>query len=370
MKNYKREIIILCLLLLAITAIFYFVDLDITLENRFYNQSDGWFRANDVPWKQIRDYSNLPALLLSVFALVGLILSFNFRRYAPYRKIYLYLVALMLIGPGLIVNLVLKENFGRPRPRSITEFNGKYQYENPLAYDASSPGKSFPCGHASMGFYFFGIYILFRNSRKFLAALGLSLGLVWGGLIGYARMLQGGHFFSDVIWSAALIYLLALWLFHLFRFPPSLTVIPRELSSGKKKIWTAVISIVIVFLILAVLLATPRSRKQGIKIEDFDLAQSAELQIDLQFLKGDLEIIQSDELFIQWEFQGFGFPKSTIRYELEKSRQDSLYIIDFRQYTFGYFTELQQNIVLHIPVQKKIILNYSIANEKYSRRYP
>ncbi|HCX59124.1 MAG TPA: PAP2 family protein, partial [Candidatus Cloacimonas sp.] len=65
------------------------------------------------------------------------------------RKLYLFLVLAMIIGPGIIVNSALKENWGRPRPRDVEQFGGRYAYEAPLEIDLSSPGKSFPCGHAT-----------------------------------------------------------------------------------------------------------------------------------------------------------------------------------------------------------------------------
>jgi lipid A 4'-phosphatase len=370
MKLYKREIIIISLLLLLVTAVFYFIELDINLQKIFYDQDTGWFLAKQAPWKQLRDYSSLPALLLSVFALAGIILGYNFMRYAPYRKIFQYLVLLMVIGPGLIINVVLKDNFGRPRPRSITEFSGKYQYEAPLAYDSSSPGKSFPCGHASMGFYFFGVFILFRSVKRKLAIAGLIFSFTWGGLIGYTRMLQGGHFFSDVIWSAALVYLIAVLLFQLFKFSPNLLIKHTEMATGRKRIMTIAFSILIVLMILGVLLATPRDKKHKVLVDEMEYAQAGKMELDLKFLKGDLEIIPADKLLIQWDFEGFGFPKSNIRHNIQTTSQDSIFSLEFSQYTRGFFTEFQQEITLYLPKNRNIEINYSIAGQEFIRYFP
>jgi len=369
MKNYYKEIIIISLLLLTVTAIFYFTDLDVNLEKHFFDQSTGWTRAIETPWKQLFDYSSVPALLLAIFALVGIILGYNSRRFAPYRKIYLYLVTLMIIAPGLLVNTVLKENFGRPRPRSITEFGGKYQYEAPLAYDSSSPGKSFPSGHASMGFYFFGVYILFRKRKKFIAGIGLATGILWGGLIGYTRMLQGGHFFSDVIWSAALVYITAIVLFHLFKFSPDLKIKAKELPQGKKRVMTVGFSSLIFLIIICVLLATPRDKKHRVLIEEKDYALADTLLLNLQFYEGEIEIIPSDKLYIQWRFQGFGFPKSNINHKLETEWSGSTYEVEFSQDMRGFFTEMQQEILVYIPEDKNVELNYSLGSKEVSKKY-
>jgi uncharacterized membrane protein len=255
----------------------------------------------------------------------------------------------MVAGPGLIVNVILKDNFGRPRPRNIIEFSGKYEHEKPLVYDASSPGKSFPCGHASMGFYFLGVYILYRRRRQFLANLGLVTGIFWGGLIGITRMLQGGHFFSDVIYSAGLIYLTALILYHSLKFSPDLKIKTREISTSKKRILTAALSILIILFILGVLLATPRNKSHTVKFERSAIEQAKLIKVDLHLLEADFQILQADSLYLRWQFEGFGFPKSNIRHTLQTSWQDSIYVINLEQYIRGHFTELQQSVRLYLP---------------------
>ncbi|MFA6961445.1 MAG: phosphatase PAP2 family protein [Opitutaceae bacterium] len=115
---------------------------------------------------------------------------------------------LMLLGPGLLVNLAGKEGMGRPRPRSVIEFGGKDEYR--VAGWPGPPGdgrKSFPSGHASMGFYLMAGYFVWRGRRPALARASLAAGLVMGAAIGWARIAQGGHFLSDIIWAGAVVFL-------------------------------------------------------------------------------------------------------------------------------------------------------------------
>lgn len=372
MSSYQKELLIICLGLIAVTAVFYFFELDVALQRYFYSQADGWFMAKETPWQQIRDYSNLPALLLAIFSLVGIILGYNFRRYAPYRKIFVFFVILMVIGPGLIVNLVLKDNFGRPRPRHIVEFNGKYQHEKPLAYDPTSPGKSFPCGHASMGFYFFGVYILFRRKLRLLSILGMLVGLFWGGLIGLTRMIQGGHFLSDVIYSGVILYLCALVIFRLLKFSPDLRIKVEEISSQKKRVVTGLLSILILLLTAAVLLATPRDKKHTVRFDNYTIRNSRKLHLNLELVEGELSLIPADSLLYQNRFEGFGFPKSNLRHKFTAAKQDSIYYIDFIQYVKGYFTELKHEITLYLPRDKDILITGKIGDVTLDKRlyYP
>ena len=42
----------------------------------------------------------------------------------------------------------------------------------------------------------------------------LLLGLGYGGLMGLGRMIQGAHFFSDVVWAGGFVYLTALSFYY------------------------------------------------------------------------------------------------------------------------------------------------------------
>jgi len=59
-------------------------------------------------------------------------------------------------------------------------------------------------------------FLLYRKHRR-LALLLFGVGLAAGGAVGLARIIQGRHFASDVLWSAACVYYSALFLFVLFR---------------------------------------------------------------------------------------------------------------------------------------------------------
>ncbi|NLZ16618.1 MAG: phosphatase PAP2 family protein, partial [Desulfobulbaceae bacterium] len=82
---------------------------------------------------------------------------------------------------------------------------------------------AFPSGHAAVAFSLMLPYFFLRQQQPHASKCFLFLGLSWGLLIGVMRVSQGGHFFSDVIWSGAIIYLLGVSLAALFRFDQSPT---------------------------------------------------------------------------------------------------------------------------------------------------
>ncbi|MCF7920597.1 MAG: phosphatase PAP2 family protein [Candidatus Cloacimonetes bacterium] len=370
MNKINIEVIIVLILLLVSTLLFIFSNLDNALLKYFWNAENGWFLAELPPWLQIREYSSIPALFIAIGAIFLFILGLNVRKFEKYRKHCLYLILLMLLAPGLIVNTILKENFGRPRPRDTIQFNGKYNYEKPLVYDTASPGKSFPCGHASMGFYFFAFYILNRKRNKKFARAAFGITLFWGGLIGLTRMVQGAHYLSDVIWSAFICYLSALWLYHIFRFENEFYFVPRSgISSGKKRVFTIIASILMVLIIFAVTLATPVNKWHTVNTVNILLNNSNSLEIDLLLEPAEIEIIRADSLFIRWNYQGFGAPKSRLRSLEEASLIDSTYFLSVKQYKVGFFTEFQQNIKIYLPKNQITHLRYQIGDELFENYY-
>lgn len=203
------------IVLLALFTIF--VDakaLDLSVSSRWYQGELGWPWSKHFLCELIYNYGTWPALGVAIYSLYAFIRSFFDARYRSKRKAYLYLVLVMIIGPGLVVNTALKQQWGRPRPRRILEFGGKYAYEAPWQMDKSSPGNSFPSGHASMGFYFLALSLLSRRKRWRKSFWIGVLAFAWGATIGFVRIVQGGHFFTDVLWAAGIVWLVSILLYY------------------------------------------------------------------------------------------------------------------------------------------------------------
>lgn len=193
--------------LAAATVVLRATSIDVDAERAFYR--DGWYRADDPLWSFLYHYGVVPAWAVSVGSLVLLAASRWKRALAAHRRVLLYLVLVMIVGPGLIVNTVFKEHWGRPRPMDLPQFGGSYEFVE--VWDKGDPdrGQSFPSGHASTGFYFFALYFVLRDRSRSSAWPWLAAALGFGSLMGLARMIQGKHFVSDVVWSAGFVYLTA-----------------------------------------------------------------------------------------------------------------------------------------------------------------
>lgn len=325
------------IIFMGITAIlFNLFPIDLAVQDHYY--SDGWHLNENSLVRFVYNYSNLPALFTVIAALILYALSYSrLKRYAIYRKIFIYLTVMMVLGPGLVINALLKENWGRPRPRQLVEYGGIYQYEAPLNIDKSSPGKSFPCGHASMGFYFFALAFALSPFRRKAALFTHIFAAIYGGLIGWVRIMQGGHFLSDVIFSGCIVYLLSLVVWHLMRLhhsPLSSLQAPKKSISKAGKI---AIAGVIVLIIIATSLGTPHNKMQSYKDDRLD-AESIELNLN----KAQVVLEPANRSQILFESIGFGFPGSKNRLKLHSSENS----ISFTQETKGFFSELNTNALV------------------------
>ena len=120
---------------------------------------------------------------------------------------WLYLGLTSLIGPLLVSNIILKNNWGRARPMQVEEFGGKMDYSLPLQLsDQCQTNCSFVAGEPSSMFMIFISLAFIVSSRRYWFA---GLALVLGSLSGLMRMGQGGHFFSDVVFAGLFMALVA-----------------------------------------------------------------------------------------------------------------------------------------------------------------
>jgi len=184
---------------------------DLTVSSKFFIDG-GWPIGELFPWKLLYRVDRIPAVLLAAAGVAAAALSFLKPSLKQWRKSAVFLVLFLALGPGLLVNAVFKDGWGRPRPREITQFGGKKQFLQPWEKGVHGQGRSFPSGHASAAFFLIAPFFIYRRRRARLARGWLIGGIVFGVLMSIARIAQGGHFLSDNIWAFGMIYLTGLLL--------------------------------------------------------------------------------------------------------------------------------------------------------------
>jgi lipid A 4'-phosphatase len=175
---------------------------DLAISGLFFTP-DGGFAMHGQPWEQFA-YRSVPVLMLTVnLGLVGLwlfnrfsgrgVLGFNGRKLA-------FLLCLLALVPGLLVNQLLKEHWGRARPVKLAQFGGHEQF-TPAFVRSDQGGGSFSSGHVAAAAYLVGVaLVVFGRSSPWVA-----LAVLYTALVAVARIAAGGHFFSDVITSLFLV---------------------------------------------------------------------------------------------------------------------------------------------------------------------
>ncbi len=120
-------------------------------------------------------------------------------------RIASFLALSLIIGPGLLVNTLFKDNWGRARPHQILEFGGSAHF-TPAAVlaDQCTRNCSFPSGHGALAFWLMAVALVVPARWRVLA---MTIAVIIGFLVGAMRIAQGGHFLSDVV-AAALIVVL------------------------------------------------------------------------------------------------------------------------------------------------------------------
>lgn len=217
MQKTSRQALIWLGLVVLTTVPFWLTPLDVIVTGWFYQPACGgtWlldcyplFRTlfyDSVPW--------LTGLLLfgSVLLMVGT-LFYQRQRWAGLRRQALYVLLVLVLGSGLVVNAVFKEHWGRPRPVQIEAFGGDKPYAPPGYYVAGNRGHSFPSGHVSVGVACLAFWFLWRREHPRRARVALYSALALSIAIGLTRMAAGGHFLSDVIWAGWMVAGVALLL--------------------------------------------------------------------------------------------------------------------------------------------------------------
>ncbi len=204
-----------------------FAGIDLWFTGLFWNGTEGFF-LRDAWWARVA-YRIIPILTFSVvgIALVGLIINAVRRRpLGPLRsRVFLYLIAVVAIGPGLVVNVVFKDHWGRARPRDVVEFGGAKAFTPAFVISDQCPKNcSFVAGHPSMAFAMVALALVAaRKRRAWLIALALTVGAV----VGFGRIVQGGHFLSDVVFSAIFTVAVAVGLYRLFRLDSGASDVDR-----------------------------------------------------------------------------------------------------------------------------------------------
>lgn len=158
--------------------------------------------------KLINDYVPAAFRTVILIALVGWLVTTLGKRGKAWRLPLAFVVLAGTLGPGILVNSGFKDNWQRARPYQVEPFGGTQQFTRAAVMtDQCNNNCSFVSGHVACGFFLASLMLVDRRRR---VAWGVS-GVAAAWVIGFARMADGAHWLSDVLWAGP-ITLLCSWI--------------------------------------------------------------------------------------------------------------------------------------------------------------
>lgn len=216
-------ITVLIAVTLALSAVFLVVPaFDLWFSRQFYDPALG-FPASRVPafiW--LRSLSETIVWIIAGVLLASVLLKLILPRrtsLVPVRTT-LFLSATLALGPGLLVNGLLKSVWGRPRPVEVVDFGGDQPFVGAWHMsDFCGTNCSFVSGEASFGIWLMAL--AFVVPRRFRNPVLVATGIL-AFIFSMNRIAFGGHFLSDVLISWALtLLIIALAYRFIFVRPPA-----------------------------------------------------------------------------------------------------------------------------------------------------
>jgi lipid A 4'-phosphatase len=225
----NRTGLIVALSLAVVTGLAFglYPELDLRIARYFY----GFVDANHnvfawriyPPFMLARDAGLWVGTLLAASAVAALVIKLIL----PRRKLLIsgraivFLIATLILAPGALVNGLLKDYGGRPRPIDVTQFSGTEHFVAWWDPRGDCPGNcSFVSGDVAGAFWTIAPAALAPPAWRALAygaALALGMGMA------AIRVMAGGHFVSDVIFAGIFTFLI-IWIVHglIYRWPRTL----------------------------------------------------------------------------------------------------------------------------------------------------
>lgn len=188
---------------LSALVFIFFPQIDLYISALFFNGES--FPANGTPLEEFF-YISVKPIILTLAISTFLLFLYNFfgkkNLLNINAKVVLYILLVLGVAPGLIVNATLKDNWERARPSQTVNFGGEKKF-TPAYIISDQGGYSFSSGHAAAAFSLIGFVLLAKKRKK----IWMSIALIYAFGVGAARIAAGGHFFSDVITSFFIVYI-------------------------------------------------------------------------------------------------------------------------------------------------------------------
>ncbi len=334
--------------LTAITWVILALDLDLKVSGLFFSEEKGWIYKDAQPWRALYLYGTIPGLALTLGALTAFFFGFIKSRWQAYQKQMLILALTSIVGAGILVNGILKPYCGRPRPREVIPFNGQWEFTSPCFNNAPGKGLSFPCGHCTMAFLFVTLIYLRRQSPA-IAYGGAIFGLVYGGLMGITRAVQGAHFVTDTLWAFGVLTMVSLLLHYILIPLMGQTWLKRQRYSSKQIAVAGICTTLVIAIITIVFL----TRRPYYEMSTHPLLLSPSLKrvvifSNVPLVKSRIDYKERPPM-AALVGQGFGWPNADETVVIRADRDADTLKLKVEANPTGYFAELRHQLFITLP---------------------
>jgi membrane-associated phospholipid phosphatase len=214
--------------------------IDLWFSGAFYDSLSGFAAADDPALRLLRASGNWAMDIVIVVVLASLVgkIAWPSRGSLVPPSVSLFLLSTLAVATGLLVNVILKDHWGRPRPRTVTAFGGDLPYVEVWRISRYCLGNcSFVAGEASSAIWLTALAFVVPRRWRWpvlvvtgLFALALSVN----------RIAFGGHFLSDVMLSWGLTALVIAVLYRVVIARPPAWLENDRLEAGLARIGNAV----------------------------------------------------------------------------------------------------------------------------------
>jgi membrane-associated PAP2 superfamily phosphatase len=189
-------------------------DLDLAIARLFYDPAKQDFPLRFHPtlvWLRDESMWVVTALVAPAAVALAVKLVLPFTRMLMSGRAVLFLIATLILGPGLLVNVTMKDYWPRSRPIDVPEFSGSERFVPWWDPRGTCPKNcSFVAGESAGAFWTLAPAALAPPPWRPLAYMAA---LVFGSAVGALRIAFGGHFFTDVVFAGVFMFLIV-WLVH------------------------------------------------------------------------------------------------------------------------------------------------------------
>ncbi len=200
-RIWREPLALVLLYLGGVSALFLaFPAIDVWTAGLFHS-ADGFDATSIASLVALRKLGDQLVILMLVVLAASILakLAWPERPIAIRPRSTVFLLASLALGPGLVVNALLKNHSGRPRPIQTDLFGGAWPFEPAWHFGGACISNcSFVSGEASTAMWLLAPVLLLPRDVRLVfgvpvAVVGLALSL--------NRMAFGGHYLSDVLLS-------------------------------------------------------------------------------------------------------------------------------------------------------------------------